>query len=126
MNDTLKALAWSFAKSIADRGAVALGVALLSHGWLVPAQVTGFDQIAAGAVMIAIGAAVGWYRDHGKALLKAQIDALNAQVDAVTKNIQQGTVTIEHPSGSKISLDQGSVKIESNGTVSLSGTLPKN
>lgn len=87
MNATLKVLAVSFAKSVVDRGVIALGVALLSHGVLVPAQVTGFDQIASGAVMILLGTAVGWYRDHGKALVQAEVNRLNAQVDALTKQI---------------------------------------
>lgn len=90
MNDGLKIAITSLAKSIVDRGVIALGVALISHGWLVPAQATGFDQVVSGAIMIALGAAVAWYRDHGKALLKAEVDNLNAQIDALTKQIEQG------------------------------------
>jgi len=91
MNDEFKAVAIAFAKSIADRGAIALGMAFLSHGWLVPAQVTGFDQMVAGGIMIVFGALVGWYRDHGKLLLKAEINKLNAQIDAMTKQVEQST-----------------------------------
>lgn len=88
MNDELKVALTSFAKSVVDRGVVALGVALLSHGVLVPAQVTGFDQVVSGIATILIGAAVGWYRDHGKALVQAEAERLNAQVDSLTKQLQ--------------------------------------
>lgn len=91
MNDTLKTLLMSFVKTAADRGAIALGVALLTHGLLVPAQVAGFDQIASGLAMLAVGAAVAWYREHGKALLQAEVTKLNAQVDALTKTIVAST-----------------------------------
>lgn len=91
MNDTLKTLIISFAKTAADRGAIAIGVALLSHGILVPAQVAGFDQILSGLAMLGVGVAVAWYREHGKALLKAECDKLNAQVDALTKTIVAST-----------------------------------
>lgn len=95
MDPTLKSAAWSLAKSVVDRAVVGAGVALLSHGVLVPAQVTGFDQVVSGLVMIVLGAVVGWYRDHGKALLKAEIDRLNTQIDAMTKAAQ-----VPHPSKS--------------------------
>lgn len=95
MDATLKSAAWSLAKSVVDRAVVGAGVALLSHGVLVPAQVTGFDQVISGLVMIVLGALVGWYRDHGKALAQAEIDRLNTKIDAMTKAIQ-----VPHPSKS--------------------------
>lgn len=86
MND----LFTSFLKSVVDRAVAALGVALLTHGWLTASQSSLYEQVASGGAMIIVGALIGWYRDHGKALLKAEIDRLNAKVDGLTKQIEQG------------------------------------
>lgn len=92
MNDALKMAAVSLVKSIVDRAVVGVGLALLSNGWLTQGQSPGFNEVGSGLIMVVLGAAVGWYRDHGKALMQAEIDRLNAKIDAMTKAVQ-----VPHP-----------------------------
>lgn len=82
MNDATKAFFMSLLKSVVDRAIVAGGVALITNGLLDQAQAANFDQIVSGIVMGLIGLGIGWYRDHGKALMKAKLDEMTKAAQA--------------------------------------------